>query len=608
MATVAELEAAAAKFEAAGQPEKAAQLRAYAKTLPQEAPAENAAAQPARADLEAAAEKFRAAGQIEKADKLTAYAATVPAPEVPSAPVAPQPESPTAAAPMVPTETMQQEKTPEQKLAEFEAANPVLVGRYKVGDVLPNPGTEVQYGGGGKSGPGRYTVQARPDTGTFGDTAKTMMEGPLASASAFGAGIFDPAQSPSARAIEADPYLSQLPGFAQNVLGAVGDIGGAGLSLLGAGMGGAAGLASETVPGQNAAGEKKFAEDALSMSMFAVPELAGFSSVVGKAATTANAAKVEVPQIGTKEWRNAYGASEVKPSVESLRTAKNEAYKAVDEAGEVFEADEMAVLRDTVKSELDAGNYVSGVDKQTDAVVSLLDRKAGDKMTLGQLDKLRQEFYKRLEAAPNEVGIYDAIDAIDAMIAGKASASELMDAARLSNSRYKKAELLDLAFQRAADQTAGTGSGGNIMNKYIQAVTSIVNSPKKVKWFNKDEVAAMREFIAGGTGRNILRRIGKLSPSGNGLMMALNLGAAGATGGSSLLLTGLATGAKAIADRAAIRGGEDLISKVAGGAPPVPVVAPKAATSGASVPLPAVPAAAANSTQQPDYLRLYERY
>ncbi len=618
MATVAELEAAAAKFEAAGQTEKAAKLRAYAKTLPQEAPATTAVTQPTRADLETAAEKFRAAGQTEKADKLTAYAATL-APVETAAPA--QEPAPSEMPPIQPgdllgnlslggapgdTNAIDAMATPEGRLTSFEAANPILKGRYKVGDELPAPGTVIPYGGGGKGGPGQYTIQASPPgEENFGDTAKAMMEGPLAAASAFGAGIMDSSVSPSREFIANDPATSWLPGFAQTGLSKIGDIGGAGLSLLGAGLGGVAGVTADVLPIDR---KDKFAQDILDASMFAVPELSGFSSVIGKVSAPTAAAKVEVPNIGTKEWRNAYGASEAKPSVESLRAAKNEAYKAVDEAGEVFEADEMATLRDTVKAELDAGNYVSGVDKQTDAVVSLLDRKAGDKMTLGQLDKLRQEFYKRLEAAPNEVGIYDAIDAIDAMIAGKVSAGNLMDAARLSNSRYKKAELLDLAFKKAADQTAGAGSGGNIMNKYIQAVTSIVNNPKKVKWFNEDEVAAMRDFIAGGTGRNVLRRIGKLSPSGNGLMLALNLAAAGGTGGTSLVLTGLATGAKALADRATIKAGEGLINKVSGATPPAPVAVPKATSQGVSVPLPAVPAAAANSTQQPDYMQLYGRY
>lgn len=556
-------------------------LRAY---LPAEAPARDLA------QIEAAIAKAEAKGRKDLADKLRAY--------LPAAPVADGPVTPPRA----------DSETPEARdarlLAAFEAANPALAGRYKTFAELPKVGEAIiGPGGGGRSGGARYTVQpwqnVKPDT--FGDTAAAMMEGPVEGMKAFAGGLSG-GPSPSREYLANDPFTGKLPGPVLTGLGALGDLGGAGLSALGAGISGVLGLGAEFVPGQGKQAEQKLAEDVTGMTMFAAPELAGASSVIGKAAT----GTVKVPQIGTKSWRNAYGVSEAKPTIESLRAAKNEAYKAVDEAGEVFEAPEMAALRDKVKGELDAGNYVSGVDTQTDAVVSLLDRKAGDKMTLGQLDKLRQEFYARLAKAPNEVGIRDAIDAIDEMIAGKADTNELMQAARLSNARYKKAELLDLAFQKAKDQTAATGSGGNILNKMRQAVVSIIDNPKNAKWFNKDEISAMRAFVEGSKGQNAMRLFGKLSPNGNGLMMALNLGAAGGTGGASLLLTGAAAGAKALADRSALRGGDALIGKVAGAeakAAPKPTGPAKAPTV---VPVPIAPTGGQGASA--DYDALWKRY
>jgi hypothetical protein len=591
MATTAEIKAAIAKAEAAGRMDLADKLRAY---LPADTPAA-----PARdpAQIEAAIAKAEAKGRKDLADKLRAYlptAPTAPAPLAADGPMAP---------PMAPSEAEVRQSLIDE-FAMFEMANPILKGRYTP-ETMPKADEVVMgQGGGGKSGGARYTVQpwrnVKPDT--FGDTARAMMGGPVAGMKAFGAGLMDSSQSPSRDFLANDPLMGNLPGPVLTGLSKLGDAGGAGLSALGAGISGVIGLGAEFVPGANAAGERELAEGALLASQFAVPELAGASSIIGKGVTVTG--KVKVPQIGTKTWRNAYGASEAKPSVESLRAAKNEAYKAVDESGEVFEAAEMGALRDTVKAELDAGNYVTGVDKQTDAVVSLLDRKAGEKMTIGQLDKLRQEFYKRLAAAPNEVGIEDAIDAIDAMIAGKADTNELMQAARLSNARYKKAETLDLAFQKAKDQTAATGSGGNILNKMRQAVVSIIDNPKRSRWYNKDEIAAMRAFVEGSSGQNAMRLFGKLSPNGNGLMMALNLGAAGGTGGASLLVTAAATGAKAIADRAAMRGADALISKVAGAeARAAPAVAPGRSVT---VPVPVVPSA--GQAAAPDYEGLWKRY
>jgi hypothetical protein len=546
MADLAEIEAAIAKAEKAGRSDLAAKLRVHADKLRGTAPEQ--------ARIDAAIAKAEAAGRKDLADKIRAA------------------------------------KGGEEQLTPPAPANPSGVD-YP--ELMPPP-ADPNY---------RAPAATAPKPDTFGGTAGKMMEGPLGGAKAFLGGITG-GSSPSRDFLAQDPLTKGLPDFALTGLGAIGDLGGAALSGIGAGLAGGIGLAAEAVPGQSDQDEKKLAEDLTGMAMFAVPELAGASSIIGKSAT----ATVKVPQIGTKTWRNAYGVSEAKPTIESLRAAKNEAYKAVDEAGEAFDAPEMAALRDKVKTDLDAGNYVSGIDKQTDAVVSLLDRKAGEKMTLGQLDKLRQEFYKRLAAAPNEVGIRDAIDAIDEMIAGKADAGSLMEAARLSNSRYKKAELLDLAFQKAKDQTAATGSGGNILNKFRQAVVSIIDNPKNAKWFNADEITAMRSFVEGSTGQNAMRLMGKLSPNGNGLMLALNLGGAGASGGASLLLTGAAVGAKALADRAAIRGADALVGKVAGGAKATPKKPPSAPAK--TVPVPIAPTAgqAANTPGSPEYEALWGRY
>jgi hypothetical protein len=272
---------------------------------------------------------------------------------------------------------------------------------------------------------------------------------------------------------------------------------------------------------------------------------------------------------GSKAFRSIFKASAQRPTIENLRAAKSAAYNAVDSAGERFSGAETAKLADDVKAALAQTNYVAGVDRQTDAVVTLLDRKAGQELTLGQLDKLRQDFFKRVSAAKNETGIYDAIDAIDGLILNRTSTSELLDAARLANARYKKAELLDRAFQKARDQTASTGSGGNILNKYRQAVTSIVNDPKRAKWFAPPEIEAMRAFITGTPSQNVLRLVGKLSPGGNGLMTALNLGAVSANP-AMLGVTAVASGAKAIADGATERGVQGLIGRVAGSGTPTP--------------------------------------
>jgi hypothetical protein len=248
----------------------------------------------------------------------------------------------------------------------------------------------------------------------------------------------------------------------------------------------------------------------------------------------------------------------------------------------VFDATEMRGLFNTVKTAInDSGSYVAGVDKQTGAVLNLLQSNSSKPVTIGQLDKLRQGLWSRYNASQGgEPLILDAIDAIDDMILKRADTSELMGVARLAHSRFKKVELLENAFTKARDQTASTGSGGNILNKYRQAVTSIINNPKQAKWFKPEEIETMRNFVQGSFTENQLRRIGKLSPSGNGLMMALNLGAVAV---NPVMLAGTAAGAlaKEGAEGMGERGANAILGMVAGQAPRAPVSVP-GAVGGAS--------------------------
>jgi len=432
-------------------------------------------------------------------------------------------------------------------------------------------------------------------TEQFGDAAKAMMAGPIAGMQAFGGGLTG-GPSPSRDYLANDPLTRGLPGPVLTGLGAVGDVGGAALSTLGAGLSGVVGLGVEAVPTSDKQG---LGEELLGMAQFAVPELAGMSSIPARAA-----------QAGAKAAPSAKAIKEATPTIEALRTTKSAAYKAVDDAGEVFTPEEMTGLRNRIETELADGNYVEGVDRQTDAVRSILGKKADTEMSLGQLDKLRQEFYKRLAAAPNEVGIHDAIDAIDDMIAGRSDASTIMKAAREANARYKKAELLDFAFEKAKNQTDATGSGGNILNKYRQAVVSVLNNPKQSKWFSQAERDSMKAFIRGSKTQNAMRLIGKLSPGGNGLMTAINVLGAGATGGSSIALSGLAMGAKAISDSAAVRGGSKLIGQVSKGeAVAPPLASPRAMPQMPGGVSPIVPLASQDAANRnPEYDALMGRY
>lgn len=262
--------------------------------------------------------------------------------------------------------------------------------------------------------------------------------------------------------------------------------------------------------------------------------------------------------------RNLFSKSAQRPTIGALKATKNAAYKAVDDAGEVFDGDTMTQLSERVKASFADNNYVPETDNALTATLKLLDGRAGKPTTLTQVDKLRQNLWKRYANAKDQPQILDAIRAIDDVIETSGASSELMGVARAANSRYAKSQLLDDAFNKATDQTASTGSGGNILNKYRQAVTSIINNEKKAKFFSPEELDMMRTFVRGSNSENMKRLAGKLSPSGNGLMMALHVVGGVASQGATLPLMVVGSAAKGSADRSAMRGAAEIQDYLAG--------------------------------------------
>ncbi len=88
----------------------------------------------------------------------------------------------------------------------------------------------------------------------------------------------------------------------------------------------------------------------------------------------------------------------------------------------------------------------------------------------------------------------------------------------------RKTETIEDLIAKAGETAAATGSGGNINNALRTQFKNLLTNPKRARDFNTVELAAMRDVVKGSTFDNIARLAGKLGPSGNGLMLAINLG------------------------------------------------------------------------------------
>lgn len=266
---------------------------------------------------------------------------------------------------------------------------------------------------------------------------------------------------------------------------------------------------------------------------------------------------------------SSWNAAARRPTIESLRRVKNDAYNAADEAGIFFQPEDMQRLYR--RSEAIAGfrDFVEEAEPQTKAALTVLQNYRNQQVSLGQLDNIRQSLSKRYKSSGySDQAILDMINEVDNIIQTSGPANELMLAARAANNSYKKAELIDNAFDRAQRSAEASGAGGNIQNRYRQVINNVLNS-NDIRFFSEQEVRLMRNFVEGDTLDNVARLIGKLDPSSGGLMLALNVGAYMADPSSMLIGATGAAGRAAAEGRTAERA-QDIFNLISTGQMPAP--------------------------------------
>lgn len=324
------------------------------------------------------------------------------------------------------------------------------------------------------------------------------------------------------------------------------DIGKAGLTRQGAGAAAISGAASEGA-GQLAEGTE-FEGAARIVGAFAGP------SAITRAGKVYNKTAEALQKKGFKS-----------PALEVAEQSKN---KAWDEFEQV--AGKLAINMDDVNRDLGVAiannrkDVFVGYKPQgggdadyIDQAIKMVAAHTGDTFNAAQLNNLVKELnavYKKSGYKPQLKFIRDNVkSSLETKAAQVASvlggdAGDLLSRANLQSRRYYKIKAFDEAMDKAKRNVASTGSGGNVVNTYKQAVKTILNNPKSRMQFDEDELIMMERFVTGSMGDNMLRLVSKLSPTGNGLMAALNVGAAAANP-AMLGVTAAGMTAKGIVDR-----------------------------------------------------------
>lgn len=297
---------------------------------------------------------------------------------------------------------------------------------------------------------------------------------------------------PAAKAAQIGATATRLPGL-------IGKFGG--MAIDGAGMGALQAAGHDTNVGEGAAFGAAFGAAGQ-----------GVGAILSKA--LAKAKKVLTP--------------------EQIKDVANAAYQKADEAGVIFTPEAIHRLRGDIYNEF--ANFGFHPQNQPGAAVAYeeLARLAeGGNVSLKGMDTARKVASGGfIPANPsNNALIGKVIDKIDEftasagpndILAGDVQAgTSALKEARDYWSRSRKSELVDELLTKAGLRAGSTGSGGNIENASRQNLRKILDSKKMSRGFSADEKEALKKAILGSATQNTLRLAGKLSPQGNGLMMAL---------------------------------------------------------------------------------------
>lgn len=224
-------------------------------------------------------------------------------------------------------------------------------------------------------------------------------------------------------------------------------------------------------------------------------------------------------------------------SADELKTAGEQAFTDARNAGVIFKPQGIDRIRQAAYADMAEKGFHPKLQPGAATVYDELERLVqGGNVDLRGLKTLREIASGGFIPgnAKNNAMISDLVRKIDdfaesatpadVLTGNSQAASAALKQARDYWSRFRKLEKVDELLERAGLNAGSTGSGGNVENATRQQLKRLLTDKKLSRGFTANEKDALRKAVLGTPAQNALRLAGKLSPQGNGLMLALQGG------------------------------------------------------------------------------------
>lgn len=219
--------------------------------------------------------------------------------------------------------------------------------------------------------------------------------------------------------------------------------------------------------------------------------------------------------------------------VDDLKAAATAAYDSAEQAGVAFNGDGVNSLRSNIIKDLTDHGFDPANEPGVMPIVKRLQDMGSGNVTLKGLDTLRKVASNGFVPGnkSNNAAITQIIGRIDELVTkadpshvlmgnAKAGAQALREARKFWASG-RKLETVNELLDRAGLNAGSSGAGGNVENATRQQLKRLLTNPGLKRGLTADEQAAARKAVLGSKTQNALRLAGKLSPQGNGLMLAI---------------------------------------------------------------------------------------